>query len=151
MWSSKSPHPHPFSVARDARPEPGHQFSVDESRENPPDGLPGNAEADAPQGIPFDGRMAVDLRQLNTLAFRGLRQMYNPEAELFCHTLKRTASGLERDGVSPRYTIMTLLGLHQLATAGIPAPIPISTTCDRVLKHDQWVKNIGVISASCSG
>ena len=64
------------------------------------------------------GAMDPTIPELNALAVRGLTAMFDSDRQLFCHRLIRTNRGLVRVGVSPRYTIMTLLGLRQLEMAG---------------------------------
>ena len=66
----------------------------------------------------------LNIRRLNDLAFRGLTDMFDKDSGLFCYRLKREGAGLTREGLSPRYTVMTLLGLHRLETAGVPSPDP---------------------------
>ena len=39
--------------------------------------------------------------------------MYDSEKGLFCHRLRKTSEGLKREGISQRYTVMTLLGLRE--------------------------------------
>ena len=45
--------------------------------------------------------------------------MFDVDKQLFCHRLLRTERGIVREGLSPRYTIMTLLGLRELELAGM--------------------------------
>jgi len=68
-----------------------------------------------------------------TLAASGLEQMLDPEHKLFCFTLRQGASGLVREGISHRYTMMTLLGLDQFEKAGQTSPVPISPILDRLI------------------
>ena len=58
--------------------------------------------------------------QLVKLAIRGLEAMYDEEQGLFCHRLKQTPSGNIKEGISQRYTVMTLLGLLRAEVRGIP-------------------------------
>ncbi len=59
------------------------------------------------------------------LAIRGLVPMFDEQEQLFCYTLKKTDRGMVREGLSPRYTMMTLMGLHRLEEAGGESPIEI--------------------------
>ena len=93
----------------------------------------------------LDGASEIDVRRLNAIALGGLSQMFNREAQLFCHTLKRGKSGLSQEGISPRYTILTLLGLYRLETAGVCSPVPITRIFESVLERCDWVKSIGDI------
>src|SRR5215472_10513052 len=69
--------------------------------------------------------------------------MFNPRAGMFCHKLKKTARGLVQKGVSPRYTVITLLGLHRLEQSGTPSPVDVKRVLERLLANTDWVENIG--------
>ena len=81
--------------------------------------------------------------QLMGLAIRGLAPMYDKEKRMFCHRLKQTPSGNVREGISQRYTIMTLLGLLRAQAAGYDSPVDISATVDALYRDTEWVDNIG--------
>lgn len=44
--------------------------------------------------------MNPDIRELNSLAARGLVSMFDAEKQLFCHRLVLTARGLVREGLA---------------------------------------------------
>ncbi len=69
--------------------------------------------------------------------------MYDQENRLFCHRLQRTPSGNIREGVSARYTVMTLLGLLRAEAAGYQSPVDIFDTVDALYRNTEWVDNIG--------
>jgi hypothetical protein len=70
--------------------------------------------------------------------------MLDPEKQLFCHRLNRTPQGLVREGLSHRYTAMSLLGLHRLEAAGRQSlPIDPRIVFDALLADLVWVDNIG--------
>jgi hypothetical protein len=48
-----------------------------------------------------------------------------------------------QEGFSPRYTMMTLMGLHRLEEAGGESPIDIQSTLQALLSHLDWIKDIG--------
>jgi hypothetical protein len=77
------------------------------------------------------------------LAIRGLEPMYDEETSLFCHRLKQTSSGNVREGISQRYTVMTLLGLLRAESAGHRSPVNIEATVDALYRNTEWVDNIG--------
>src|SRR5271170_3640965 len=81
--------------------------------------------------------------QLVDLAIRGLGPMYDQEKGLFCHRLKQTPSGNIKEGISQRYTVMTLLGLLRAEAAGYRSPVDISATIDALYRNTEWVDNIG--------
>ena len=81
--------------------------------------------------------------QLVELAIRGLEAMYDEEQGLFCHRLKQTPSGNVKEGISQRYTVMTLLGLLRAESAGYRSPVDICSTIDALYRNTEWVDNIG--------
>lgn len=86
----------------------------------------------------------VDVSALNQLAALGLVQMFDPEKQLFCFRLKLTPGGLVKEGISHRYTIMSLLGLHRLEAARQrPSAIGVKAALEGLLGKTEWVENIG--------
>jgi hypothetical protein len=83
------------------------------------------------------------VRSLNKLAVKGLVPMFDAEKQLFCYKLKRTDSGLVQEGISHRYTVITLMGLHRLEQNGTPSPIDIQRVFNTLLSNTEWVDNIG--------
>ena len=77
------------------------------------------------------------------LAIRGLEAMYDEEQAIFCHRLKQTSVANVKEGISQRYTVMTLLGLLRAEAAGYRSPIDISGTIDALYRNTEWVDNIG--------
>ena len=85
----------------------------------------------------------MTMQHLVERAVRGLPQMFNPRAGMFCYKLKKSAGGLVQEGVSARYTVMTLLGLHRLEQSGAPSPVDVKPVLDRLLANTDWADNIG--------
>jgi hypothetical protein len=85
----------------------------------------------------------TDVRHLVDLAARGLPQMFDESTGMFCNKLKKSAGGLVPEGVSPRYTAMTLMGLHRLEQNGLQSPLGVRPAVERFLAHTNWVDNIG--------
>ena len=83
------------------------------------------------------------VRGLNALAVNGLVPMFYPDKQVFCYTLKKTPSGMVQEGISPRYTAITLMGLHRLEQHGGTSPIDIQQTFDALLGDPSWITNIG--------
>ena len=83
------------------------------------------------------------MRELISLSARGLKAMYDPDRQLFCHRLLCTEHGLVREGVSPRYTIMALLGLRELALMGTNAPFDIQSIYISLIRNTSWIRTIG--------
>jgi hypothetical protein len=78
-----------------------------------------------------------------SLAVRGLVPMFNPQRQLFCYKLKKTETGLVQEGLSHRYTMMTLMGLHRLEQAGMSSPLDTKPILETLLGDLSWVDNIG--------
>jgi hypothetical protein len=83
------------------------------------------------------------LRPLVQLALRGLPAMFYPERQLFCYRLQQTANGLKKDGISPRYTMMTLMGLHRAKLAGFESPVDCESILDGLVGNLDWIDNSG--------
>lgn len=86
---------------------------------------------------------SLDVRELISLATRGLVAMFDEDRQLFCHRLLRTEMGLVREGISPRYTIMTLLGLRKLELAGIDSPFDTRAIYASFIRDTNWIQGIG--------
>jgi hypothetical protein len=83
------------------------------------------------------------IRRLNTLAVDGLVPMFDPEKQLFCYTLQRTPAGMVRQGISPRYTAITLMGLHRLEQSGGTSPIDMKRVLEVLIANSEWIDNVG--------
>jgi hypothetical protein len=83
------------------------------------------------------------IRRFVDLAVRGLVPMFDEQKQLFCFSLKKTNDGMVREGLSPRYTMMTLMGLHRLEQAGGTSPIEIAPVLKGLLANLDWVEDIG--------
>lgn len=93
--------------------------------------------------FPERADMGRTIERLTALAAQGLPQMLDPEKQLFCFKLNKTGPGMVREGISHRYTMMTLLGLKRLEESGIPSPVPIGPVLDKLFENFDWVDNIG--------
>jgi len=85
----------------------------------------------------------IDVSALNDLAVRGLERMYDPQTHRFCFRLNQTERGLVAEGLSHRYTAMSLLGLCRLEAVGTPSPVPVRAETLRLLEQADWLDNIG--------
>ncbi|MGA9882413.1 MAG: hypothetical protein WBQ34_01710 [Candidatus Acidiferrales bacterium] len=83
------------------------------------------------------------VHSLNRLAVKGLVPMFDAAKQLFCFKLKRTESGLVQEGISHRYSVITLMGLHRLEQSGTASPINIQNVLNALLANTEWVDNIG--------
>ena len=83
------------------------------------------------------------VQHLVAAAAAGVVQMFDRDRQLFCYRLKKTDRGLVQEGLSGRYTVITLLGLHQLEQAGFASPIDTKPVLKALLADPDWVDNIG--------
>jgi len=93
--------------------------------------------------VPPAGEAQATVQRFVALALRGLVPMFDQEKQLFCYSLKKTERGLVREGLSPRYTMMTLMGLHRVEEAGGVSSIEIKPALEALLANLEWVKDIG--------
>jgi hypothetical protein len=84
-----------------------------------------------------------DLTDLIDLAAKGLVPMFEARRNLFCSRMVRTNRGLIRRGVSHRYTIISLLGFHQMGASGLVPPFQIAPVIDVLLQDTTWLDNLG--------
>jgi hypothetical protein len=82
-------------------------------------------------------------RRLIDLAARGLVPMFDERAGLFCYKLNGEGEGLVREGLSPRYTAMCLMGLKRLEQSGVKSPIETQPVLEGLLSKTEWADNIG--------
>ena len=81
--------------------------------------------------------------QLIELAVRGLERMFDRERCLFVHSLRRSRGELRAEGLSPRYTLMTLLGLRCLEQEGGRSPVEIAPALRRLVEDVSWITGAG--------
>jgi hypothetical protein len=84
-----------------------------------------------------------ELRSLFALSLRGLQRMFVPERGLFCHRLVQTDTRIDVEGLSPRYTLMTLLGLHRYEQLGSQSPFPVRDLTARLARAGDALENAG--------
>jgi hypothetical protein len=77
------------------------------------------------------------------LAVHGLAPMLDRQRQLFCYRLKKTDQGMVQEGISYRYTAMTLMGLHRLQQAGATSPFDTKSILEALLSDLAWVDNVG--------
>jgi len=77
------------------------------------------------------------------LAVEGLTPMFDTSRQLFCYKLKKTDQGLIQEGISHRYTMMTLLGLHRYEQAGGTSPLATELVLNTLLADLSWIQDIG--------
>lgn len=82
-------------------------------------------------------------RELISLAVHGLVFMFDPEKQLFCHLVRWNGEGFVRKGVSRRYTMMALLGLHALQKTGGECPFDVGAVFASCVGDSRWIQSIG--------
>jgi hypothetical protein len=88
-------------------------------------------------------RDSPSITRLVTLSIDGLQAMFDNRSHMFCFKLKQTKNGLVQQGQSPRYSAITLLGLHRLEESGIRSPIGLMRVLEGLAQRNDWVDNIG--------
>ena len=83
------------------------------------------------------------ISELCDLAAAGLVDMFDPQRQIFCDIYNRTENGMSRERLSPRYTMMTLLGLHRYELSGRRSPVPIIPVLDALLHDTSWIDSVG--------
>ncbi len=86
-----------------------------------------------------------DAQELTSFAARGLMAMFDADRQLFCHRLLSTKQGLVREGISPRYTVMTLLGLNELESTGADSLLDIRAIYRSLVRDTKWIQGVGDI------
>jgi hypothetical protein len=86
---------------------------------------------------------SVHIGRLNELALRGLDRMFDRDNQLFCHHMRMTGGKLLRQGLSRRYTLISLLGLQKAEEAGYKSPIPIADVTAKLLHEYRRITNLG--------
>ncbi len=77
---------------------------------------------------PGDAAAMTDtLKQLRAMSFRGLARMYSPADRLFVFRVRRTNAGVIQEGLSPRYTAITLIGLADASEAEVATVLGVHT------------------------
>ena len=78
-----------------------------------------------------------------SLAATGLTGMYDPAQKLFVHLVRESNGVLVPEGISPRYSLMTLLGLHRMETKGRNRQLPSRRVLDRLVSDTSWIPGVG--------
>jgi hypothetical protein len=91
----------------------------------------------------FSGPAVPELCELNRMAVQGLVPMFVPEKNIFCFRVQHTKQGLIKQGLSPRYTIMTLLGLREVERAGGRTPFDGNSIYETLAKDTAWIQGAG--------
>lgn len=88
------------------------------------------------------------LSSLLEFAVSGLERMFRPNLGMFCHRVVKSNGRLILDGVSPRYTAMTLLGLNRYAAVGGQQPYGVAGLAASLVRRTEWIENSGDLGLS---
>ncbi len=82
-------------------------------------------------------------RDLCSLAAAGLPAMFDEARGLFCFRVRQAGGTLTREGISHRYTMMTLLGVHRQTECGAAVSIDTESVFQCLTAKTDWIENIG--------
>ena len=88
----------------------------------------------------------VSIAELRAMSLRALQGMFVPEKRLFVHHARRAGAGARYEGLSHRYTAMTLLGLvheREADSRGVLAGLSADVVLDRLLADAPTMNNMG--------
>lgn len=94
------------------------------------------------------GDPSVLLARLKALSVSGLPLMYSPTEAMFVFRVRPTPEGLVQEGISRRYSAITLLGLanHPDAAGAVLGQTRTGDLCDRLLQEVATVDNLGDVA-----
>ncbi len=86
------------------------------------------------------------IRPLIHLSLKGLERMWMKDQGLFCFTMRDGQKGPTPEGVSLRYTAISLLGLHRAAANGWPVPLDLKMILRQTIGAAPTTRNIGTLA-----
>jgi hypothetical protein len=87
--------------------------------------------------------------RVRSMAVRSLARMYRPEERLFVFRLRRDGATIVGEGLSPRYTAITLLGLVKEAPSTVSAVLgahDLATVYSRLIEDVPRATNLGDVA-----
>ncbi len=96
-----------------------------------------------PQPVVGLAQSAGKIEQLLDIAVRGLHRMFDASTGIFCDQLVRQGEEWKQVGVSPRYSLMTYLGLHRAERAGTTTGFQPRELTQNIAKDLKWLTNVG--------
>ena len=87
--------------------------------------------------------------ELRTLSFRLLERMYLPDQKIFAFKLQKHGNDIRKEGVSRRYTAITLIGLAAEDLAAVKKVLhgqPIEEVCAKLVADSASWDNIGDVA-----
>jgi hypothetical protein len=91
------------------------------------------------------------VQQLREMSLRGLSRMYSQRDRLFVFRLRRTPGGIVQEGLSPRYTAITLIGLAALPEKTVGTVLGGDSrhdVCARILEDAASSNSLGDVALS---
>lgn len=88
-------------------------------------------------------RAEPSIRDLTRLAADGLGGMFSEERQRFSFRAIRGAVGIRNKGISTRYTVISLLGLHRWEACGNRSPIDVRGAVDSLVDQPHGIEDIG--------
>lgn len=92
---------------------------------------------------------AAFIRRLRALAVPALARMFRPEEQTFVFRLRLTQSGLAAEGVSKRYTAISLIGLaneDETLVRTVFGEVDRQLVCDRLVREIGHCDNLGDVA-----
>ena len=99
-----------------------------------------NRNTEVLKPLPLSG---AHLEELLSLAVSGLMPMFHPDSQLFCYRRKLSGAALVNEGLSPRYTMMSLLGLARRESSGHAVPFDLRKLLRGLLSAKDRMRNLG--------
>ena len=85
----------------------------------------------------------LEIPALNALAVRSLGALFAEKERLFFRSLSQSPEGFHSGEISPRRTIIALLGLQRLGESGVNAPFDLPGMHEAILEDTEWVQSLG--------
>ena len=107
---------------------------------------------------PVADQHSLDTRTLNMtelcdLAVSGLEPMLDATSGIFCDIYSKAGGEMERKDISPRYTMMTVLGLYRFERAGGKAPWSAMERFETLIRELSWIRcagDLGLLLWTCA-
>lgn len=90
-------------------------------------------------------RIEERIRPLMLLSLKGLERMWMKNDRLFCFTVRDGKNGPAPEGISLRYTAITLLGLHRAMERGWPVQFNLYDILNQTIRSIPTTRNIGTL------
>jgi hypothetical protein len=95
--------------------------------------------------------LRATVTHLQTMSVRGLARMFDPREQTFAFRVRHTPQGVVQEGLSPRYTAISLLGLAQMpasTTARVLGGVSLEAVCTKLLHGAASSTNLGDVALS---